>query len=132
MADAGAMDAAMGGAPDMAAAGEGADPVMEIASAVMSGVEATLEDFTAALEEKLGKLAEKIENMQKAVDALQETRDNREKDDKDKEATMMADLDADLMPTEQTIPAPAPIAMEPKTASVKKPVNLYSFICKKG
>jgi hypothetical protein len=122
----------MAGVADMGTAG-GEDPVMEIASAVMSGVEATLEDFTAALEEKLGKLADKIESMQKAVDALQETRDTRSNDDKDKEASLNSELDADLIPSDVAIPAPMPIDMQPKTASKKtKPANLYSFICKKG
>lgn len=124
--------AAMGDPADMGGADGGAeDPVMEIASAVMSGVEATLEEFTASLEKKISEMLDKIDALDKTVNALQSITDRRKDEDKDKEAALAADLDAELMPTlDAGIPAPAAIDL-PKTAS-KKPANLYSFICKKG
>lgn len=112
------------------------DPIMEIASAVMSGVEAMLQEFTDGLDEKIGQITKKLEDMQKAVDALQETRDNRKGEDKDEEAALTEELSAELQPTmEPAMAAPMPIDMG-KAASVKtastKPVNLYNFICKKS
>ena len=153
-------DAAMGGAPagpdDMGAAVPAADPmadpaavgapagdggeeiapnapIMEIASAVMSGVEATLEEFTANLEKKMSAILDKVESLNKAVDALQQTTDNRKDDDKTKEASLQDELTAELQPTlAAPVAAPSPIDMG-KVASVKpvKP-NLYNFICKKS
>ena len=126
---------AMGGAGGEEAVAEN-DPIMEIASAVMSGVEAMLQEFTDGLDEKIGKITKKLEDMQKAVDALQETRDNRKDEDKDEEASLEDELAAELQPTmAPAAVAPMPIDMG-KAASVKtasvKPTNLYNFICKKS
>jgi hypothetical protein len=129
--NAAAMDPAAGGDPAMAAGAEQPDPIMEIASAVMSGVEATLEDFTANIEKKLSALLDKVEGLNKAVDALQQTTDRRDDDDKKKEASLQDELAAELQPT-LAVPVEEPQAIEmvPKTAAAKPaPTNLFDFIC---
>lgn len=141
-AEAGA-DPAMGAAGagmDPMAGGSGAamggeDPVMEVASAVMTGVEAVLEDFMSGLEKKIADMSDRIESLGKAFDALQETTDKRSEDDKDAARSLEDDLAADLQPTlAAPVAEPIPLEMAPKTASAKpasKPSNLYSFICQK-
>lgn len=126
------MDPMAGGA---AAGMGGQDPVMEIASAVMTGVESVLEDFMTGLEKKMAELSDRIDSLGKAFDSLQETTDKRSEGDKDAVRSIEDDLAADLQPTlAAPVAEPVPLEMAPKTASVKpvnKPANLYSFICQK-
>ena len=129
-------DAAAGMDPmaaDPGAGMGGEDPIMEIASAVMTGVEATLQDFSQALEEKIGKLMEKIEDLNKTVESLEKTKDGRSDEDKAQQISLEDEIAADLAPTDAApIAEPVPPMFEAKTASVQeKPqaVNLFNFIC---
>ena len=133
MGGAGAGMAPMAGGAPAAMGGE--DPVMEVASAVMTGVESVLEDFMTGLEKKLADMSDRIDSLGKAFDALQETTDKRSEGDKDAARSLEDDLAADLQPTlAAPVAEPIPLEMTPKTASAKpvnKPANLYSFICQK-
>ena len=119
----------MAGAPDAGMGGE--DPIMEIASAVMTGVEATLQDFAQALEEKIGKLMDKIEDLNKTVESLEKTKDSRSDEDKAQQISLEDEIAADLASSEEApIAEPVPPMLEAKTASVKpQAVNLFNFIC---
>lgn len=119
----------MAGDPDAGMGGE--DPIMEIASAVMTGVEATLQDFAQALEEKIGKLMDKIEDLNKTVESLEKTKDGRSDEDKAQQISLEDEIAADLAPSEEApIAEPVPPMLEAKTASVKpQAVNLFNFIC---
>ena len=121
----------------------GEDPIMEIASAVMTGVESVLADFMNGLEKKMADMADRIETLSKALESLQDTTDRRSEDDKDAARAIEDDLAADLNPAiGAPVAEPVPLDMGVKTASatpitdmaksiVMRPeqMNLFSFIC---
>lgn len=127
-------------APEEAAmAPEGqVDPVMEIASAVMSGVEAVMEEQMAAVTEatakKLDEMMDRIEALAKAVDALERTTDERAEDDKKKEENLIDQLGGELNPvTDVQLPEPEPLDINKEAAAapakpVARPANLFSLI----
>ena len=140
--DAGMMPPAdmAGGMPPEAAPApeEQVDPIMEIASAVMSGVESVLEDQLSSLvkdfSSKMQDMMDRIEGLSKEVAALQQTTDERDEADKKADEELNDMLGAELNPVaEAPVAEPAPLAMEPKMAAAKKPqpaqpTNIFSFI----
>ena len=125
--------------PEAAMAPEAqADPIMEIASAVMSGVEAVMEEQMAAVTEatakKLDEMMDRIEALAKAVDALQQTTDDRAEDQKKRDENLIDQLGEELNPVSDVkLPEPEPLDInkEAAAAPVKpaaRPANLFSLI----
>lgn len=115
-----------------------ADPIMEIASAVMSGVEAVMEEQMAAVTEatakKLDEMMDRIEALAKAVDALQQTTDDRAEDQKKRDENLIDQLGEELNPvTDVKLPEPEPLDINKEAAAapvkpVARPANLFSLI----